>query len=125
MPLVRQVGQEAWGARYDHQYAKEFVEMLPERSIVLTQNPTMLLLWQQNAIQTYAGINNPALIKTLLEKYQGHVYFHYNYWCNAMNKRNKNLCQGIMDKYDLIEVATAAEQNYKYALYRIKEKVGQ
>ena len=122
MPLVRRVGQEAWGSRYDHQYAKMFVEMLPERSIVLTQNPTMLLLWQQNAIQTYAGINNPDLIKTLLTKYQGNVYFHYNYWCNTQNKRNIRLCQSIRDQYDLEKTAEATEQNFVYGLYKITPK---
>ncbi len=122
MPLVRRVGQEAWGARYDHQYAKDFVEMLPERSIVLTQNPTMLLLWEQNAIQTYAGINNPDLIKTLLAKYQGNVYFHYNYWCNTKNKRNIRLCRSIRDKYDLEKTAEATEQNFLYGLYKMTPK---
>ncbi len=119
IPLISRVGQEAWGSRYDHKYAKEFIEQIPERSIVLTQNPTMHLLWNQNAIQTYAGINNPDLIKNLLKKFQGHVYFHYNYWCNTKNKRNRRLCQGIKDKYHLEEIAKAKEQDYEYGLYRL------
>ena len=119
MPLVSRVGQEAWGSRYDHKYAKEFIGQIPERSIVLTQNPTMHLLWNQNAIQAYAGINNPDLIKNLLKKYQGHVYFHYNYWCNTKNKRNRRLCQGIKDKYHLEEIGKAKEQDYEYGLYRL------
>lgn len=122
MPLISRVGQEAWGSRYDHKYAKEFIGKIPERSIVLTQNPTMLLLWNQNAIQTYAGINNPGLIKDLMKRYQGHVYFHYNYWCNTKNKRNRRLCQGIKDKYHLEEIAKAKEQDYEYGLYRLKIK---
>lgn len=122
MPLIRRVGQEAWGARYDHKYAKEFIKKVPERSIILTQNPTMLLLWNQNAIQTYAGINNIELIKDLMERYQGHVYFHRNYWCNTKNKRNKRLCQNIKDKYHLKEIAKAKEQDYEYGLYQIKFK---
>jgi hypothetical protein len=68
MPLVRRVGQEAWGSRYDHLYAHEFIKKIPRRSIVLTQNPNMFLLWGQNAIQTFAGINNPGLIKNLMNK---------------------------------------------------------
>ena len=119
MPLISRVGQEAWGSRHDHKYAKEFISKIPERSIVLTQNPTMLLLWNQNAIQTYAGINNPDLIKDLIKRYQGHVYFHYNYWCNTKNKRNRRLCQGIRDKYHLEEIAKAKEQDYEYGLYRL------
>ena len=122
VPLISRVGQEAWGSRYDHRYAKEFIGKIPERSIVLTQNPTMFLLWNQNAILTYAGINNPGLIKNLLKRYQGNVYFHYNYWCNTKNKRNRRLCQGIRDKYNLEEVAKAKEQDYEYGLYRLKIK---
>ena len=122
VPLISRVGQEAWGSRHDHKYAKEFIGKIPERSIVLTQNPTMLLLWNQNAIQTYAGINNPGLIKDLMKRYQGHVYFHYNYWCNTQNKRNVRLCQSIRDKYDLEEVAKAKEQDYEYGLYKLRVK---
>ncbi|MFO7600638.1 MAG: hypothetical protein R6X27_12640, partial [Candidatus Desulfacyla sp.] len=123
MPLVARVGQEAWGSRYDHTYAKEFISKIPKRAIVLTQNPTMLLLWGQNAIQTYAGINNPGLIRDLIKKYQGHVYFHHNYWCNTQNERNRRLCQGIRDRYHLEEVATAKEQDYEYGLYRMRPKI--
>ena len=122
IPLVRRVGQEAWGSRHDHQYARMFVDMLPERSIVLTQNPTMFLLWRQNAIQTYAGINNPDLIKTLFEKYQGHVYFHHNYWCNTKNKRNIRLCQDIRERYELEKIAEETEQDYRYGIFKMKSK---
>jgi hypothetical protein len=119
MPLVRCVGQEAWGSRHDHLYAREFIKKIPRRSIVLTQNPTMFLLWGQNAIQTYAGINNPGLIKNLMKKYQGHVYFHYNYWCNAKSEHNRRLCQAIKERYRLTEVASACEQDFEYGLYKM------
>lgn len=123
LPLVRQVGQEAWGARYDHKYAREFIKKIPERSIVLTHNPTMFLLWKQNAIQTYAGINNPDLIKRLMKKYYGHVYFHYDYWCNTKSERNQRLCREIKEKYRLEEIVSAQEQDYKYALFKMSTKV--
>jgi len=119
LPLIREVGQEAWGARYDHKYAQEFIKKIPSRSIILTQNPTMFLLWKQNAIQTYAGINNPSLIQFLMKRYQGHVYFHYNYWCNTKSERNRRLCDGIKERYELEEIARAREQDYEYGLYRM------
>ncbi len=122
LPLVRRVGQEAWGSRYDHRYAREFIKKIPTRSIVLTQNPTMFLLWGQSAIQTYAGISNPGLIKYLLKKYQGHVYFHYNYWCNAKSEHDRRLCQGIRDRYRLTEVASAREQDFEYGIYQMSPK---
>ena len=120
MPFIRQEGQEAWGARYDHKFAKESIEKIPHRSIVLTHIPTMFLLWGQNAIQTHAGINKPGLMKHLMQKYDGHVYFHYNYWCNTDNKRNRRLCQAIKEKYLLKEILRADEQHYEYVLYRIE-----
>jgi hypothetical protein len=122
LPLVRQVGQEAWGSRHDHEYAKAFIESIPERSIVLTQTPTMFLVWGQNAIQTYAGINHPALIKDLMKKYQGHVYFHYNYWCNVESERNRRLCAAIQKKYQLKKIVAAHEQHYTYGLYQMSFK---
>jgi len=122
LPLIRREGQEAWGARYDHKYAREFIEKIPARSIVLTQNPTMFLLWKKSAIQTFAGINNPDLIEQLMEKYQGHVYFHYNYWCNTKSVRNRRLCQAIRERYRLKEIANASEQDFEYALYKISIK---
>ena len=119
LPLIRLVGQEAWGARYDHDYARTFIKKIPSRSVVLTHIPTMMLLWQQGAIQTFAGINNPDLIADLLKRYQGNVYFHRNYWCNT-GDQHKGLCQSIADKYDLEEVVSAYEQGNKYGLYRIR-----
>lgn len=122
VPLVRLVGQEAWGARHDHKYSHEFIRKIPNRSIVVTHIPTMFLLWGQNAIQSYAGINNPDLIRDLMKRYNGHVYFHKNYWCNTLNDANKTICDGIGQRYDLEPVAVAREQSYEYGLYRMTFK---
>ena len=119
LPLIRLVGQEAWGARYDHQYAREFIKKIPSRSIVLTHIPTMMLLWQQGAIQTFAGLNNPGVIADLHKKYPGHVYFHESYWCSTSTEQ-QNLCKSIGKKYNLEEVVSATEQDHHYGLYRIK-----
>jgi hypothetical protein len=122
VPLIRTVGQEAWGARYDHKNAREFIQEIPNRAIVLTHIPTMFLLWGQSAIQSFAGINNPDLILDLMNRYNGHVYFHKNYWCNAMNDPNRSVCDGIGQRYDLEPVAVAREQSYEYGLYRMTFK---
>jgi len=122
VPLIRLVGQEAWGARYDHQHSHEFIRKIPNRSLVVTHIPTMFLLWGQNAIQSYAGINNPDLIRDLMIRYNGHVYFHKNYWCNVLNDANKAICDGIALRYDLEPVAVAREQSYEYGLYRMTLK---
>jgi len=122
IPMVRTVGQQAWEARIDHQSAREFIETIPERSIVLTHIPSMFLLWNRNAIQTYAGVNDPDMIQSLLAKYQGHVYFHENYWCHAEPDTPPGLCGRIRAKYDLEEFVTATEQHRRYGLYRLHLK---
>jgi hypothetical protein len=122
MPLIRTVGQEAWGARHDHQYAREFIKEIPERAIVLTQVPTMFLVWGQNAIQAYAGINNPDIIRGLMARYDGHVYFHKSYWCNTASKADRAICDGIAQRYDLEPIVVAREQNHEYGLYRMSFK---
>ena len=119
LPLIRTVGQEAWAARYDHLYAGRFAKMIPERSIVLTHNPTMFLLWGQGAIQAGAGLDNPDVVAFLMKKYPGHVYFHENYWCTVPGA-NQEMCRAIRAKYDLREVAAFTERNHRYALYQIK-----
>ncbi len=121
-PLVRAEGQEAWAARYDHLHAREFLQELPRRSIVLTHIPTMFLLWGQGAIQTYAGVNNPEIIDDLLRKYDGHVYFHFNYWCNLVTDDQHKLCIGIRERYRLEEIAAAREQSFHYGLYKLSKK---
>ncbi|MFH1080043.1 MAG: glycosyltransferase family 39 protein [Pseudomonadota bacterium] len=122
LPLVRAVGQEAWGARYDHRHAREFIKKIPPRAIVLTHNATMFLVWGQNAIQAYAGIRNPDIVRNLMETYQGHVYFHYGYWCNIPTDGNKQLCEDVMARYNMEEIASASEQAYRYGLYKMSKK---
>ena len=122
IPLIRLVGQEAWGARYDHNHAREFIKRIPNRSIVLTHVPAMFLLWGQNAIQTSAGINNPDIIRDLMTRYDGHVYFHQGYWCSTLNDSNRLLCEGIRTRYNLEPVVTAREQSNEYGLYRMTKK---
>jgi 4-amino-4-deoxy-L-arabinose transferase-like glycosyltransferase len=122
LPLVRLEGQEGWGARFDHKYARQFIDAIPRRSVILTQVPTMFLLWGQGAIQTYAGINHPDLIASLMAKYQGHVYFHYNFWCNAESKENAAMCQMIGERYNVEEIGLAREQHYEFGLYRLTLK---
>ncbi len=124
LPLIRTVGQEAWGARHDHEYAHEFIQKIPRRSVILTHIPTMFLIWGQNAIQAYAGINNPDIIQNMLTRYNGHVYFHKSYWCNTQSDGdgNRNLCDTIAAKYNLEPVVVAHEQNHEYGLYRMTIK---
>ncbi|MCX5829791.1 MAG: glycosyltransferase family 39 protein [Deltaproteobacteria bacterium] len=122
LPMIRTVGQEAWAARFDHWYAREFAKKIPNRSIVLTHNPSMFLLWGQSAIQSHVGLKDPELVRQLMDRYPGQVYFHFNFWCNTERDPNRKLCEEVMAAYSMEEIATAQEQHYHYGLYRMHPK---
>ena len=86
MPLVRATGEEAWAARADVRYAKDFVTRLPPNSIVLTHNPAMFHLWSVSAAQMSLVRSNPRQMEQLFTRYAGGVYLHWNYWCNAADR---------------------------------------
>jgi hypothetical protein len=113
------VGQEAWASRLDHHYAHRFAENLPARSVTLTHNPSMFLLWGRGAAQAYAAVAAEETVKDMLRRFPGQVYFHYDYWCNTPSVRNRRLCGEIMARWNLETVDSATEKDYTYALYRI------
>ncbi|MDY6837299.1 MAG: glycosyltransferase family 39 protein [Thermodesulfobacteriota bacterium] len=120
LPHVRTIGEEACQARADHKYAREMAKLLPEDSMVLTHNPNMFLLWGKNAAQASIATHNAPLIEHFFKRYTGGVYFHFNYWCNTDNARERAFCQNILDKYGHEAVANYEEGGYTFALYRLK-----
>ena len=122
LPLVRLEGQEAWGARCDHRFAREAVKKIPDRSIVLTHVPTMFLVWGRNAISPNVGISDQPMVWDMMQRYRGHVYFHWGYWCNTKADSNRQICEEIARKYEMEPVAQAREQDHEYGLYKIRFK---
>jgi len=122
LPLIRLEGQEAWGARSDHRFAREAVEKIPERSIVLTHVPTMFLVWGRSAISPNIGISDQPLVWDLMQRYRGHVYFHWGYWCNTKADSNRQICEEISRKYKMEPAAQAREQDHEYGLYKLTFK---
>jgi hypothetical protein len=107
------------GCPHDHHYAREFIKKIPKRAIVVTHVRTMFLLWEQNPIQAYAGLNHPDIIRDLMTRYRGDVYFHQSCWCNALNDANRTICDVIRQHYNLESVAVVREQTHEYGLYRM------
>jgi hypothetical protein len=123
LPQVRAETQEAWGARADHLYAKEFATLLPENSIVLTHNPNMFHLWGKNAAQISLATDEKSYVNQILfYQYKEGVYLHWNFWCNADDSLQNSFCDNILNdyKYDLIK--EYKENDYRYALYRLELK---
>jgi len=122
IPYIRSVRQEAWGARFDHNYSEIMANKIPAHSIILTHNPTIFLLFGQNATQASIALYEEDYIKQLFEQYTGGVYFHYNYWCNVDDLQQKAFCQNILNKYYHSQIMSFSEQKYKYKLFKLSMK---
>jgi hypothetical protein len=123
MPLVRTVGEEACQARADHKYARQMAELLPDESMVLTHNPNMFLLWGKNAAQAAIATHNEPLMEHFFRQYTGGVYFHYNYWCNTTDPRERAFCRNILDHHDHTALVEYTERGYTFALYRLNRRL--
>ena len=122
-PIVRAVGEEAWAARADVKYAKQFAGALPPNSIVLTHNPGMFHIWGVSAAQlSLAKTDTPYVDSQLFSRYAGGVYLHWNFWCNVDDPVQVAYCRDALDQFPHELVSTARERNYQYTLYRLQKR---
>jgi 4-amino-4-deoxy-L-arabinose transferase-like glycosyltransferase len=122
LPLIRLVGQEAWAARRDHALTREFIKKIPDRSVVISHIPTMLLLWGQDAVSVHGSLNDEGFMRHLISKFDGGVYFHHNYWCDTSSDANTKVCREVRKKYDLEEIVSDSSTGRLFGLYRIRIK---
>ncbi|MEO5355786.1 MAG: glycosyltransferase family 39 protein [Nitrospirae bacterium YQR-1] len=123
MPHIRALGEESWECRVDYREAQKMLTMIDkDNSIVLTHNPNMFLLWGANAVQTSTATTNVSRLNNLFDRYNGNVYFHYNYWCNTADPVQTGFCKKILDTYDCRQVHHYTERNRMFALYKMTRK---
>ncbi len=120
VPVVRATPDEAWAARADVQLAEAFAKMLPQQAYVLTHNPGMFHLWAVNAGQMSLVALNPAYLHTLAQRYTGGVYLHWNFWCNAQDRVQQEICLKAITAapFDVVREETVRDQ--RFALYRMR-----
>jgi hypothetical protein len=120
MPLVRAEGEEAWAARADIGFGREFAELVPPDAIVLTQNPSIFQIWAVNSAQTSFAVQEPDFVEGhLLRRYRS-VYFHWNFWCNVEDPGQVELCRRVLDRYPHRLVTERRRRDYRYALYKLE-----
>ena len=61
LPWVRSVGEEAWAARADVEFASEVARQLPPNALVLTHNPGMFHVWGANAAQLSIAVDEAGI----------------------------------------------------------------
>lgn len=119
-PVVRATTEEAWAARADVGFAQTVAAQLPRNSYVLTHNPGMFHLWGVNAGQMSLVISNPAYVRFLAERYSGGVYLHWNFWCNAQDPPQQQICRNAFAIGTPELINEYRERDQRFAFYRMK-----
>jgi hypothetical protein len=118
-PVVRATTEEAWAARADVRFARQFAQDLPSNSYVLTHNPGMFQLWGHNAGQLPLIVQNPAYVRYLSARYTGGVFVHWNFWCNVQDPVHPEFCRRALQLGTVEVVREYRERDQRFALYRI------
>ena len=122
LPWTRAVGEEAWAARADVEFAREVQGILPPGAVVLTHNPGMFHLWGVSAAQLSIAADDSAFIRdTLLPRYAGGVYLHWNFWCNVPDPVQLKFCNAAMTAHQTTLFRERRMRNFHYAFYRVTQ----
>jgi 4-amino-4-deoxy-L-arabinose transferase-like glycosyltransferase len=120
LPVAREVGEEAWAARADVTYARQFAQQLPANSVVLTHNPSLFHVWGISASQLSLAKVAPAYLSSqYFDRFTGGVYLHWNFWCNVNDDVQTRFCHEALAGFPSEVVASARERTYQYRLYRL------
>ena len=120
-PSVRAVSDTAWAARADVRFAKEFAARLPADAYVLTQNPGMFHVWGVGAGQMSRAVASPNYTAWLVAQHAGGVYVHWNFWCNAQDAAQQDLCRRALALGQSTPVGEYRERDQRFAFYRLSE----
>jgi hypothetical protein len=121
LPQVRAIGDEAWAARADINFAKEVIPRLPRNSIVLTHNPSVFHLNGVNAAQMSLVTTDAAYVANhFTERFAGGIFLHWNAWCGYYDAAQKFFCETTLKSFDHELIAEYRERDFRYAFYRLK-----
>jgi hypothetical protein len=121
-PGVRAVTDEAWAARADVRFAKEFASHLPADAYVLTQDPGMFQVWGVSAGQMSRAVGSPGYASWLIRQHAGGVYVHWNFWCNVQEPSQPDLCRRAMALGPTTLAAEDRRRDQRFAFYRLLPK---
>jgi len=119
-PVVRATTEEAWAARADVRFAQSFAREIPRNSYVLTHNPSMFHLWGVSAGQISLVTSNPAYMRFLAQHYSGGLYLHWNFWCNAQDQTQQEICRKAFSMVPVDVAKEYRERDQHFAFYHMK-----
>ena len=118
-PYARAIGEEGWGARSDVDFARRVSRDLPADALVLTQDPSMFLLWGRDAQQLSLAPHDAAGWEDLLRR-RGHVYLHWGFWCNVADPSQVQICTDTLARFPHDVFREYRERTSRYVFYEMK-----
>jgi hypothetical protein len=120
MPHVRSIGEGAWAARADVQFADRMATRIGPRGMVLTHNPSVFLVRGVNAAQLSMALTDEAYVtNALLSRFAAGVFIHWNFWCNTDDKVHVAVCSDALARFPHELVEEYRERDQRFAFYRI------
>jgi hypothetical protein len=118
LPFIRTVHEEAWSARFDHDFIVREAKKLPFDAVVFCHCPYIVVTAGRGALHTHYGSDNYRVDEVF--GLTNNVYFYRDYWCYA--PLNKCDFDYFSEHFEMTPVATERLYDREYTLYRIKKK---
>ncbi len=123
MPFIKfvsAVGEEAWDARTDHDFAMEAAKDLGASCTIFTHVPSMFLLNGNNALQTSYYSNSKVVNDIFINSKC--VLFHEGYWCVNYKPFKDTVCKDLKEKFNLEAYRSITVKEKTYTLYKMAQK---
>lgn len=103
LAVARAMGQEAWLARADHDWAVEIGQKLPPNSVVFSNNPSIFNLYNISAAQIRLVKEYPDKVENYIKRFPGKVFLHWGFW-QAVDVNHRQFAQSGRDNFECVEV---------------------
>jgi len=117
LPFIRTVHEEAWQARFDHQFITREAALLPQDSIIFSHSPYVITVnSKRGALQSYFGSSAEKVGEVF--SLTDHVYFYRDYWCFA--KETEQNFNYFNEHFKLTRQSAEKMYDREYALYKVE-----
>lgn len=117
--FISEFGRKGWDARVAHDFAVKEVRKFDENCYVFSHVPSMFLVNNVNALQTW-NTQNKERVNDIFSKTDC-VLFFKGYWCHAEPYKS-GICKYVRENYNLTTISSKKAGHKEFVLYEVEEK---
>jgi hypothetical protein len=76
-------------------------------------------VWGYNAAQASLATTEAGYLESMVPRYAGGVFFHWNFWCNVADPVQQAFCTTLLARFPHTLIQEYRERDYRYAIYRL------